>query len=404
MRPACYHIEIMERIDTAVIGGGAAGILAAISAANCGRSVVILEKTPYLGKKILASGNGRCNLLNENLDESHYNSASRSLVRSVFEKFGKTEIQGFFGKLGLALYSQEGRIFPRTNQATSVLRVLELELKRLSIVTKFNFDCTRISRSPGGFDLFSKTGETLKCRKVVITGGGRTYPSFGSDGSVYSLACRLGHSLVEPVPVAVPLVIKDALCHQLQGQRIFASVRAVINGEVGEEITGELLFTKYGISGTCVLDVSEAISIALFRQDKTQVFVAADFVPFMSQDMLRVELERRWNKAPDADDILVGILPNKFGPALRGIFDHGIEGAAKTLKHRLFRIADTRGWNEAEFTAGGVSVDEITEGTLESKLNKGVYFAGEVLDVNGERGGYNLAWAWASGWVAGGTG
>ena len=391
----------MERFNIAIIGGGAAGILAAISAAHRGESVVILEKTSVLGKKILATGNGRCNLLNDALDESHYNATARDLVRSVFGKFGKWEILGLFERLGLATYSQDGRIFPRTNQAASVLKVLELELKRLSVPVKFNFDCTAIDRSPFGFVISSKTQESVECRKVIITGGGKTYPSFGSDGSGFEIARRLGHNIVEPVPVVVPLVVKDALCHQLQGQKIFAAARSVINGEVGDEVQGELLFTKYGLSGTCILDVSGDISIAVARQNKTQVFVAVDMVPFLSEEALKVELEQRWNKAPDAGDVLVGILPNKFGPAFHGLFDHGIEAAVKILKHRLFRVTDTRGWNEAEFTAGGVSVSEVTEGTLESKLQKGIYFAGEVLDVNGERGGYNLAWAWASGWVAG---
>ncbi|APV43537.1 hypothetical protein Dform_00174 [Dehalogenimonas formicexedens] len=391
----------MEKFDLAIIGGGAAGIVAAISAATRGKSAVILEKTPSLGKKILATGNGRCNLLNDRLDSSHYNPASRGLVDSVFEKFGKFEMLGFFEKLGLSVFSQEGRIFPRTNQAASVLRVLELELRRLSVPLKFNFDCAGVVPTPGGFTVSSRSGDTVKCKNAILTGGGKTYPSFGSDGSVYEIARRFGHTIIEPVPAVVPLLVRDTLCHQLQGQKIFASARPVINGEVGPEVTGDLLFTKYGLSGTCILDVSEAISIALARQAKTQVFVAVDMVPFMSEEALKEELKRRWNQVPDTADILAGILPNKFGPALRPVFDSGIDAAVNSLKHRLFRVSGTCGWNEAEFTAGGVSVDEINTGTLESKKQKGFFFAGEVLDVNGQRGGYNLAWAWASGWVAG---
>jgi predicted Rossmann fold flavoprotein len=391
----------MENYNTIIVGGGAAGITAAISAAVHGKSTLILEKTAYLGKKILATGNGRCNLLNDDLDASHYNLLARDLVRSIFNQFGRDEIANFFKKLGLALYSQEGRIFPRTNQAASVLKVLELELKRLSMPVKLNFDCASIDSSANGFMLSSTTGDKVECHQAIVTGGGKTYPSFGSDGSVYKLASILGHAIVEPVPVAVPLIIKDPLCHQLQGQKISAATRSVINGEVGPEVKGELLFTKYGLSGTCILDVSEDISIALARQNKTQVFVAVDMVPFMTEDELKAELEQRWNRAPDATDVLTGILPTKFGSALHGLFNQGIDTAVKTLKNRMFRVSATRGWNEAEFTAGGVAVNEIVEGTLESKMKSGIYFAGEILDVNGERGGYNLAWAWASGWVAG---
>ncbi len=390
----------MVSYNTLVIGGGAAGILAAISTARRGESVIICEKTACLGKKILATGNGRCNLLNDDLDESHYNAAARKLVHSVFDRFGKIQMLEFFRSLGLEWYSDEGRIFPRTNQAASVFKILELELNRLRVPVKFNFDCVAISPLKNGFTVSSKAGEKIDCRKVIVTGGGKTYPAFGADGGGYDVAIKLGHSIITPVPVAVPLVVKDPLCHLLQGQKIFASARSVINGEAGPEVAGELLFTKYGLSGTCILDVSEAISIALGRQHKTQVLVAVDMVPFMTQEELKEELERRWNGSA-APDILVGILPNKFGAALQGLLDNGIGTAVESLKHRLFRVTDTRGWNEAEFTAGGIAVSEVALGTLESKLKKGVYFAGEVLDVNGERGGYNLAWAWASGWVAG---
>ncbi len=393
----------MERFNTIIIGGGAAGIMAAISAARRGDSVAICEKTGCLGKKILATGNGRCNLLNDDLDESHYNAAARGLVQSVFANFGKKAVLDFFKDLGLELYSQEGRIFPRTNQAASVLRVLELELGRLRVPVKFNFDCAAVTPSKNGYVVSSKAGEKIDCRKVIVTGGGRTYPAFGTDGGGYEIAHRLGHTIVEPVPVAVPLEIKDPLCHLLQGQKISAAARSVIDGITGEEVAGELLFTKYGLSGTCILDVSEAVSIALNRRHKTQVLVAVDLVPFLNEAALREELEQRWNHGADPADVLVGILPNKFGAAMQDLFDSGIDGAVKSLKHRLFRVNATRGWNEAEFTAGGVAANEVVEGTLESKLNKGVYFAGEVLDVNGERGGYNLAWAWASGWVAGTT-
>ncbi len=360
----------MERFNTIIIGGGAAGIIAAISAARRGDSVAICEKTGCLGKKILATGNGRCNLLNDDLDESHYNAAARGLVQSVFANFGKKAVLDFFKDLGLELYSQEGRIFPRTNQAASVLRVLELELGRLRVPVKFNFDCAAVTPSKNGYVVSSKAGEKIDCRKVIVTGGGRTYPAFGADGSGYEIAQPLGHAIVEPVPVAVPLEIKDPLCHLLQGQKISAAARSVIDGITGEEVMGDLLFTKYGLSGTCILDVSEAVSIALNRRHRTQALVAVDLVPFLNEAALREELEQRWNHGADPADVLVGILPNKFGAAMQDLFDSGIDGAVKSLKHRLFRVNATRGWNEAEFTAGGVAANEVVEGTLESRLKK----------------------------------
>ncbi len=392
----------MRRFSTAVIGGGAAGILAAISAGRRKESVILCEKLPQLGKKILASGDGRCNLLNDNLDETYYNPAARDLVKAVFSRFGKREILDFFKELGLEVYSKDGRLFPITNQAASVLKLLEMELRRLSIKVECNFDCSGLSFSEGSIFVTSQSGQKIACDKIIITGGGRTYPAFGSDGSIYEIAKSLGHSIIAPVPAAVPLVVKDQLCQVLQGQKIFATARSIIDGREEGEAKGELLFTRYGLSGTCILDISEKLSLALNRHHKTEVFVSADLVPFMEKEQLRQELSQRLKRKLSAEEMLVGILPNKFSLALENLFGGSdIDAAVNALKSRLFKVTATRGWNEAEFTCGGINVGEIKPVTLESKLKQRVYFAGEVLDVNGKRGGYNLAWAWASGFMAG---
>ena len=394
----------MVKYSTVVIGGGAAGICAAISKGRRGEPVIICEKLPQLGKKILATGNGRCNLLNEDLSEAYYNPASRDLVRSIFDQFGKSEILEFFKGLGLELYSKEGRIFPVTNQAASVLKVLEMELKRLSVPVEFDFNCSGLSFSKNGILVSSQAGRNIECQKVIITGGGKSYPALGSDGSMYEVARQLGHTIIEPVPSVVPLVVKDGLCRFLQGQRISASARSVIEGKVGEEVRGELLFTKYGLSGTCILDVSEAISIAISRHNKSDVFVSVDMVPFMDKEQLKNKLDKRRKEKWPSEEMLAGILPNKFCVALKDLFEkNDLDGAVNSLKDRRFKVTGARGWNEAEFTSGGINVNEVNARTLESKLKKGVYFAGEILDVNGRRGGYNLGWAWASGFVAGQT-
>jgi hypothetical protein len=394
----------MQNYQTVVIGGGAAGICAAISKARAGESVVICEKMSQLGKKILATGNGRCNLLNDILIEAYYNAAARPLVRSIFSQFGKSEITRFFNELGLQTYSQDGRIFPITNQATSVLKVLEMELKRLSVPVEYDFCCSGLSFAKNNILVFSRGGKTVTCRKLIITGGGKSYPVLGSDGSTYDIARQLGHTIVEPVPSAVPLVIKDNLCHFLQGQRIFAAAASVIDGKKAAPVKGELLFTKYGLSGTCILDISEEISIAVNRQHKKNVLVAVDMVPFLDREELKLQLVRRKKEGTCTEEIMAGILPNKLSAALKNLFDSGdIDAAVDSLKDRLFKVTGIKSWNEAEFTAGGINVNEVNDQTLESKLHKGVYFAGEVLDVNGRRGGYNLSWAWASGFVAGRT-
>jgi predicted Rossmann fold flavoprotein len=356
----------MEKSMTTVIGGGAAGMCAAISKGRRGEPVIICEKMPQLGKKVQASGNGRCNLLNDNFTEAFYNPAARYLVKSVFDKFGKLEILNLFKSLGLEVYSQGGRIFPVTNQATSVLKVLEMELKRLFVPIEYNFNCSGISFSKGGILVSSKSGKTIECQKVIITGGGKTYPAFGSDGSMYEIARQVGHTIVKPVPSAVPLVVKDNLCHFLQGQKIFAGVKSLIEGKEGDEVRGELLFTKYGLSGSCILDVSEAISVAMSRHNKTDVSISMDMVPFMDAEQLIRELDkRRRAKLPD-EEMLAGILPNKCCIALKELFKkNDLNVIVNSLKSRRFKVMGTRGWNEAEFTSGGIDVDEIRNGTLE---------------------------------------
>jgi predicted Rossmann fold flavoprotein len=394
----------MNKYNIIVIGGGAAGVCAAISAARSGHPVVICEKMPQIGKKILASGNGRCNLLNENFNETFYNLAARELVKSILSKFSKAEILGLFHGLGLETWSQDGRIFPVTNQASSVLKVLEMELRRLSVPVEYDFDCSGISFSGGNIVVSARNGRKLTCQKLIITGGGKTYPVLGSDGSTFAMAQLLGHSVVEPVPGVVPLVVKDAMCHYLQGQRITAAACAIIDGLKSAPVKGELLFTKYGLSGTCVLDVSDEISIAINRYHKKDVFIAVDMVPFLDKGQLQEKLAQRKGQKLAPEEMLAGILPNKLCMSLKGLFENeDINAAAAKLKDFRFRVSGTRGWNEAEFTVGGINVNEVTPGTLESKLRKNIYFAGEVLDVNGKRGGYNLGWAWASGYIAGQT-
>lgn len=393
--------------DVIVIGGGAAGITAAISAARKAMSVLLCEKMPRIGKKILASGGGRCNLSNDKIADSFYNPEARRLAGAVFERFGGEDIIKFFRNIGLEVYSDSGRIFPVTNQSASVLKILEMELARLSVPIELNCEIAGIAYKDGVFTLSQKNGEARRCRRVVLACGGKAYPALGSDGTSYKFAKQFGHRIIEPVPSAVPLVVKDEVCHLLQGQRISAKVRGVIGGKIKNEASGDVLFTKYGLSGTAALDVSEEISIALHRERNKDIALSVDMIPFMEEDELRSEIEKRLKDVISSKALLFGLLPNKFDRALiprHNDAGPGVKDAAKiagSLKDRRFKVLGTRGWNEAEFTAGGVDTRDINDSTLESKLRKGLFFAGEILDVNGKRGGYNLAWAWASGFVAG---
>jgi len=398
----------------AVVGAGAAGLAAAASGARRGASVVLLERLPRPGKKLLATGGGRCNLMNQGLSAGAFTSTDPGLVASVLDRFGAKEIKGFFEGLGLSLQSDEsGRVYPATNQAASVLKVLELEMERRGVKVETGFDVGRITAAPAGFIVDAADGRRVAAPAVILAGGGRSYPALGSNGSCYDLAASFGHRIVPPVPSAVPLLVKDRMCHFLQGQRLRARVAARIGGRPGPSAEGELLFTQYGLSGTAALDVSESLSIALNRDGEKDTAIAVDFVPFMPEKELADELSKRFRAGWPERDLAAGLLPEKFAlvmPQLLREADSaagqgpGADAARKlaaALKSREFRVQGTRGWNEAEFTSGGVDAREVAARTLGSKLRKGLYLAGEVLDVQGGRGGYNLAWAWASGFVAG---
>lgn len=394
----------MAQYDVIVIGGGAAGIMAAITAKRQGATVLLCEKMPKIGKKLLITGAGRCNLLNETLDHSFYNPGSHALVRSVLGQSGKDAILAFFKDLGLATYADEtGRIFPVTNQAASVLKVLEIELERLKVTLDLGCEIKSIHVIKDGFEVSAKTGEKEMGRRVILCAGGKSYPALGADGNGYVLASAFGHKILEPVPSTVPLLVKDPWCHVLQGQKVRASVTSLILGNEVRRAAGELLFTQYGLSGTAVLDISDEISIALNRDRVTNVSVIVDLVPFMEEKELAAELSRKLKRGILRENLLEGLLPHKLSGLLRGTLQGPSEVAAIAglLKRKAFKVIGTRGWNEAEFTAGGILAEDVDPLTLESKLQKGLYFAGEILDVQGRRGGYNLAWAWASGAVAG---
>ncbi len=353
-----------------IIGAGASGIVAAISAKRRGAEVMIVDRMAAIGRKILACGAGRCNLLNERLDESFYNNAGQPLVKSVLAQFGKAAITDFFSDIGLVMYTEGERIFPVTNQAASVLQVLANEMKRLAIVPQNNFEVTQIEKTADGYVVRGKNGASLRCTKLIVAAGGKSYPDLGSNGSGFVLARQLGHSIVEPVPAAVPLIVKDAFCHQLQGQRIVAGVQVMIDGCKAGRLEGDLLFTRYGVSGTAILDVSRQVSVALHRNAGVPVRLVVDLVPFMQPDVLKDEIFRRFKHGIPGEDILAGLLPDKFNRAFRPLVRHdAIDLLVTQLKGKEFIVSGTRGWNEAEFTAGGISTDEIDHAIRQASVS-----------------------------------
>ena len=299
---------------------------------------------------------------------------------------------------------KDGRIFPLTDKALTLMELLQAELIALGVRSLLNCSIQKICPSQSGFRLEAEGDhEIISAERVVLAAGGQSYPVLGADGSGFKLAEAFGHRIVQPVPATVPLVSQDVWCRALEGQKIRGRACAILDSkEVTAWTGGDILFTKYGLSGTAILDISDPISVALNRGLVKRAAVAVDFIPFLDETALCRELERRIARGMTGPAIVAGLLPPKFALVLKDfLLPKKIEQLAAILKKRIFYISETRGWNEAEFTAGGVDISEIDPGTFESKKQKGLYLCWEVLDVNGRRGGYQLAWAWASGYLAG---
>lgn len=409
--------------DLVVVGGGAAGQMAAISAKRSHPEfkIAIIDRTFALGRKILVCGAGRCNITNINLDKSiseHYY-GDQEFIESVFSQFSYKNILSFFNDLGIELYVERktsiGKLFPITDQAKTVTALLEDELSRLGIEIFLNTEVTDVSKD-SQFCIETKSEDSniqnFFSKYLILSTGGKTYPALGSNGSGYVIAQNFGHSLILPVPSALPLVGKNPLSQELQGTKMEIEISSYIDNSLIKKRTDDVMFTQYGLSGPAVLNISREISIHLNREKKSNVYVSLNFLPGKEAHIL---LEERWKKRPNQtiEKSLFGLFPNKIATALvkvtnidkdkkvQDINSDEIEKLIQTLTSYKIQITETKGWNEAEFTAGGIDTNEVKASSIESKKVEGLYFCGEILDVDGDVGGFNLSWAWSSGFVAG---
>lgn len=381
------------KVDVAVIGGGASGIMAAIFAARGGRDVAILEKNSRIGKKLLATGNGRCNFTNINAVAEDYNS---DFVRCCMEKFSPKDTCAFFEELGLLCRVEaEGRVYPLSGQATAVLDVLRLELERLGVKILAEFDVEKIENSGVGFSIYG-SGQKVFAQKLIVSTGGMASPKSGSCGKGYELLKAVGHSVTRLVPSLV----------QLKTEKSVGGVRAYgkVTTASGKSDTGEIQFNNYGISGIPVFGLAKNV--------KKGEPVFLDLLPDYTEDEVVKILKNRPKQTMET--YLIGILNKTLGqfflkecgisPLSRmsdTLSDKEISKLAKKLKSWQFDVTGTMPWDNAQVTAGGIRLCEVCDATMESKIVKNLYITGELLDIDGPCGGYNLQWAWASGFVAG---
>ncbi len=403
--------------QVAVIGGGAAGMTAAITAAREHDHVILLEHTAQLGKKILYTGNGRCNLTNRRQAPDCYRCAEPVFVKEALEQFGFDETLDFFRERGLFFKERDGYFYPRSLQASAVRDCLLGGLAEYGVDVRTGFRTSSIIKEDGRF-LVAGRETSFSADSVILACGGMAAPATGSDGSGYGLALRLGHRLVEPVPALTGLRTRGTSLKKASGVRTACRVSLYIKkgGQriLAAEDTGELQITDYGVSGIPVFQVSRYASRALADGDES--WIVLDFLPEYGEEegdrMLEALLSGERADRP-CQEILCGLFPDKLAAALLKAVKVPSHLPAESLteKQRAYlkravrafsmTVAEVNPFSQSQTTAGGIDVRDVNGATMESKLVPGLFFAGEILDVDGICGGYNLQWAWTSGWLAG---
>ncbi len=407
--------------DIAVIGGGAAGLTAAIRAAQFEPSlkIAVLERNAEPGKKLYATGNGRCNYLNKTAKpEDYYSNGTPGAVpdaaMGVMTEDAIPALIQFFKGLGIEPYEEEdGRLYPRSMQAKSVVQALVRGARALKIDIICGFDVTGVTRGTE-FGIECAGGDWISARRVILACGGKAGIQYGTDGSGFRLARGLGHNVVKPIPALTQLVCSEDI-QELHGVRTPGRISLLSERDgalsVEAEDRGEIQFTKDSISGICTFNVSRFYRIMDGVSYRAELDLLEEYTETRLREMM---LERRLQfLGSRAGDLFLGLLPEKLGSyivrrtgldpdsPMEDLSIARAEKAAYLCKNLDFGISQTKGWKEAQVTAGGVDLSEVDPNRLESDLVKGLYFAGEILDVDGPCGGYNLSWAFCSGFIAG---
>lgn len=392
-----------------IIGGGASGMAAALAAAeNQNTEVILLERQARVGRKLQATGNGRCNLTNLHAGETGYHGEEANYADYALEAFPPEKALDWFRSLGLFTVAEEsGRVYPYSDQANSVVDVLRFAMEKPNITVKLGFEVEKVKKTPDGFQMESKE-ESLLCDKLIIACGGLAGSKLGGTMSGYKLLRSFGHKCTKLRPNLVQLKSSWNGVGALKGVRANCHAAIYHDDALHLESTGELQFTEYGLSGPVIFEVSRDSC-----QGGGNWLCRLDFLPEVGEETLLAELLRRKQTRLPASELLTGILHNRLGRVLTQAA--GISGnrqISELEEYELRQLAalskcfevgltEPMGMDNAQVTAGGILTKDFDEKTMESRLVPGLYACGEVLDIDGDCGGYNLQWAWSSGRLAG---
>jgi hypothetical protein len=400
-------------VDLLILGGGAAGLMAALSANKSNRhlNILVLEKNEQLGRKLLATGNGRCNFTNEDQNISHYRGFHPEIVVEILSYFGKDKTLAFFQGLGLHVHCEDGRYYPRSNQGKILPLMLQVALNNSSVQVQKNTTVQNIDRKPFGFEVTCQDGRHYRSKKILLATGGKAAPQLGCDGEFYTWLSDHGHKIYPLLPALTPLKLDTLSLKKISGIRFLARASLLVQKSLIAETKGEFLWTAYGISGIPTLELSRYAAVALHQKKEAEIEFnllpewdergAQNLVfSWMMQTREQVVHSLSGLLHSDFAEYLVAIVEKQIGD-IKAFHPGQATRLAKHLTSLRFTVTDTLGWKEAQTTVGGVALNEVNPETMESKKIPGCFLAGEILDVDGNCGGYNLQWAWSSGYLAG---
>jgi len=392
-----------------IIGGGASGMAAALAAAeNPNAQVHIFERQARLCRKLQATGNGRCNLTNLHAAKGGYHGDDPTFSQSALAAFDPEQTLAWFADLGLVTVAEpSGRVYPYSDQANSVVDVLRFALDKPNITVHTGFAVEKLRKDEKGYTV-TDGQETYSCDKVIVACGGLAGTKLGGSLSGYKLLAKLGHRATALRPALVQVKSAWSGVTALKGVRANCRVQVLHNGEEFSQSAGELQFTEYGLSGPVIFEVSRDVC-----RQPGQWSCRLDFMPQHTQAQVLALLKKKKSTSLKAEELLTGILHNRLGRVLTktagiradekicNIADAQLDGVARLVKGLEVAISEPLGMDSAQVTAGGVITEDFDPYSMESKLHPGLYACGEVLDVDGDCGGYNLQWAWSSGRCAG---